>query len=63
MITLSSKKFETENQNQKYHCKICDYYGIRKSQYDRHMKSKKHLKKAIKLLQWYQRWQEKQMNL
>ena len=46
MITLSSKKFETENQNQKYHCKICDYYGGRKSQYDRHIKSKKHLKKV-----------------
>ena len=29
----------------KFHCEKCNYYGKRKSQYERHLQTKKHLNK------------------
>ena len=42
---MITKKFQ--NNDQIFHCKICNYYGKRLSQFERHTQTKKHLKQAM----------------
>jgi hypothetical protein len=41
MDNMDTKKFQ--NKNQKYYCKLCDYGTSRKSQWDRHQTTQKHI--------------------
>ena len=48
MIKNAPKKIDKEINNNKFYCKICDYSVSRKSQLERHKKSKKHQKNLMK---------------
>tara|TARA_Y100000356_G_C11242332_1_gene281751 strand:+ start:434 stop:1339 length:906 start_codon:yes stop_codon:yes gene_type:complete len=42
---MITKKFQNNDQN--FHCKLCNYYGKRLSQFQRHLQTKKHLKQEM----------------
>lgn len=48
MVKNAPKKIDKEINNNKFYCQICDYSVSRKSQLDRHKKSKKHQKNLMK---------------
>ena len=42
---MITKKFQNSDQN--FHCELCNYYGNRLSQFQRHLQTKKHLKQEM----------------
>ena len=48
MVQNAPQKIDKEINNNKFYCKICDYSVSRKSQLERHKKSKKHQKNLMK---------------
>ena len=48
MVKNAPKKIDKEINNNKFYCQICDYSVSRKSQLERHKKSKKHQKNLMK---------------
>ena len=42
---MITKKFQNSDQN--FHCDLCNYYGNRLSQFQRHLQTKKHLKQEM----------------